>query len=185
MAVSLHKWCLARCVRPVPCVSAPRCPGACSPYKPPLRMEMKGVGNEFLSARIPDLTAIKQLRGENQREGGREKRDGGQRWRQEETPGKTQSFFSSFFFLHPPLLVPGCQAATMLSWSFFQSVGNREGPPHGGRGEGDDFGERWRRRRTKRRGEKIGLKTKTKGKTLRLEGNSTTSINVNAKGLAL
>lgn len=47
-----------------------------------------------------------------------------------------------FIFFTPPLLVPGCQAATMLSWSFFQSIGNREGPPHGGRGgEGNDFGE--------------------------------------------
>lgn len=108
----------------------------------PLRMEMKGVGNEFLSARIPDLTAINQLRGENQkeRERGRremEVRDGGKKRLQ----GK-QSFFS---FFTPPLLVPGCQAATMLSWSFFQSIGNREGPPRGGRGgEGNDFGERER-----------------------------------------
>lgn len=108
----------------------------------PLRMEMKRVGNEFLSARIPDLTTINQLRGENQREREGEKRDGGQRWRQEETPGKTELFFH---FFTPPLLVPGCQAATMLSWSFFQSIGNREGPPRGGRGgEGNDFGERER-----------------------------------------
>lgn len=34
----------------------------------PLRMEMKGVCNEFLSARVPDPTAISQLRGENQRD---------------------------------------------------------------------------------------------------------------------
>lgn len=50
----------------------------------------------------------------------------------------------------------GCQAATMLSWPFFQSIGNSVGPSHGGRrGQENDFGEglkevgeRWRRRAT-------------------------------------
>lgn len=64
-----------------------------------------------------------------------EVRDGGKKRLQ-----GTQSFFS---FFTPPLSVPGCQAATMLSWSFFQSIGNGEGPPRGGRGgEGNGFGER-------------------------------------------
>lgn len=52
----------------------------------------------------------------------------------------TELFFPPSFT--PPPLVPSCQAATMLSWSFFQSIGNRKGPPHGGRGgEGNGFGE--------------------------------------------
>ncbi len=40
----------------------------------PLRMEMKGVCNEFHSARVPDPTAISQLREENQRDREREKK---------------------------------------------------------------------------------------------------------------
>lgn len=142
--------------------SVPRC--ALS-LQAPLRMEMKGVGNEFLSARIPDLTTINQLRGENQRETERgrremEVRDGGKKRLQ----GKHRAFFH---FFTPPPLVPSCQAATMLSWSFFQSIGNRKGPPHGGRGgEGNAFGERQRRRQMKRRRNKTGLKTKTGGQTL-------------------
>lgn len=100
----------------------PRCT---FPLQAPLRMEMEGVCNEFLSARVPDPKTISQLRGQNQRE---RERDGDQRWRHEETPGKTPSFFSSFFT--PPLLVPGCQAATMLSWPFFSSIGNSVGPSH-------------------------------------------------------
>lgn len=41
-----------------------------------------------------------------------------------------------FFFLTPPppfflfyFVVSGCQAATVLSWPFFESVGNSVGPP--------------------------------------------------------
>ena len=123
----------------------------------PLRMEMKGVCNEFHSARVPDPTAISQLRGENQREG-RETgvRDGGKK----RLKGKHRAFFSFFlsffFFFTPPLLVPGCQAATMLSWPFFRSIGNSVGSSHGGRrGEGNGFGqgvfERGRRERERER----------------------------------
>lgn len=142
--------------------SVPRC--ALSLHKPPLRMEMKGVGNEFLSARIPDLPTINQLRGENQRESGRE---GEERWRSEmEARRDSRENTELFFSFPPPPLVPGCQAATMLSWSFFQSIGNREGPPHGGRGgEGNGLGERQRRRRMKRGRNKTGLETKTEGQT--------------------
>ena len=51
-------------------------------------------------------------------------------------------FLSFFFFFTPPLLVPGCQAATMLSWPFFRSIGNSVGSSHGGRrGEGNGFGQ--------------------------------------------
>lgn len=75
----------------------PRCAVS---LRAPLRIEMKGVCNESHSARVPDPTAIRRLRGENHRdrEGeGRETR--GQRWREEEAQGTTQSFF---FFLTPP-----------------------------------------------------------------------------------
>lgn len=47
-----------------------------------------------------------------------EVRDGGKKRLQ----GKHRAFFH---FFTPPPLVPSCQAATMLSWSFFQSIGNR------------------------------------------------------------
>lgn len=59
----------------------------------PLRMEMKGVCNEFHSARVPDPTAISQLRGENQREG-RETgvRDG----EKKRLRGKHRAFFIFF-----------------------------------------------------------------------------------------
>lgn len=78
-------------------------------------------------------------------------RDGGKK----RLKGKHRAFFFFFSFFTPPLLVPGCQAATMLSWPFFESIGNSVGPSHGDRrGEGNDFGEgylkeggeRWRRR---------------------------------------
>lgn len=36
-------------------------------------------------------------------------------------------FFLSPFFFTPPLLVPGCQAATMLSWPFFLVYGEQCG----------------------------------------------------------
>lgn len=65
-------------------------------------MEMKGVGNEFLSARIPDLPTINQLRGENQRESGRE---GEERWRSEmEARRDSRENTELFFFLLLPLL---------------------------------------------------------------------------------
>lgn len=121
----------------------------------PLRMEMKGVCNEFLSARVPDLTAISQLRGENQRDRERVERWGSEMEARRGSRENTGLFFFFFSFFTPPLLVPGCQAATMLSWPFFESIGNSVGPSHGDRrGEGNDFGEgylkeggeRWRRR---------------------------------------
>lgn len=56
-------------------------------------------------------------------------RDGGKR--------RLKGKHRAFSFLHPPLLVSGCQAATMLSWPFFQSVGNSVGSPH--RAGGNDF----------------------------------------------
>lgn len=101
----------------------------------PLRMEMKGVCNEFHSARVPDLTAISQLRGENQRDRERVERRGSE---MEGRRGSRENTGLFFHFLHPPLLVPGCQAATMLSWPFFQSIGNSVGPSRGV-GEGNDF----------------------------------------------
>lgn len=47
--------------------------------------------------------------------------------------------FFSFFFT-PPLLVPGCQAATMLSWPFFQSIGNSVGLSHRDRNGEEEAG---------------------------------------------
>lgn len=68
------------------------------------------------------------------RETERERR--GQGCREEETPGKTHCFVS----LPPPpppfFLMSGCQAATMLSWPFFESIGNSVGLPHAVAGEG-------------------------------------------------
>lgn len=97
----------------------------------PLRMEMKGVCNEFLSARVPDPAAISQLRGENQRDRERVERWGSEmkaRRGSRENTGLSLFFFSSLhFFLTPPLLVPGCQAATMLSWPFFLVYGEQCG----------------------------------------------------------
>ena len=54
-------------------------------------------------------------------------RDGGKKRLQ----GKHRAFF--IFLLPPPplLLVTGCQAATMLSWPFFESIGNSVGLSHG------------------------------------------------------
>lgn len=60
----------------------------------PLRMEMKGVCNEFHSARVPDPSAISQLRGENQRDRETGVRDGGKK----RLKGKHRAFFH---FLHP------------------------------------------------------------------------------------
>lgn len=42
-------------------------------------------------------------------------------------------FFPPLHFFFTPLLVPGCQAATMLSWPFSGSVGNSVGLSHGDR----------------------------------------------------
>lgn len=82
----------------------PRCAVS---LRAPLRIEMKGVCNESHSARVPDPTAVRRLRRENQRDGegeGRETR--GQRWREEEAQGTTQGLF---FFLTttPPFIFCG------------------------------------------------------------------------------
>ena len=130
----------------------------------PLRMEMKGVCNEFHSARVPDPTAISQLRGENQRDRERVERRGSEMEGRRGSRGNTELFL----FFTPPSLVPGCQAATMLSWPFFQSIENSVGPSHREgeergmvlRGEcWKEEGERWRRMSTvqQRTGEMIGL----------------------------
>lgn len=49
------------------------------------------------------------------------------------------NFFFPFFFT-PPLLVPGCQAATMLSWPFFGSIGNSVGLSQGDRSGEEEAG---------------------------------------------
>lgn len=85
----------------------------------PLRMEMKGVCNEFLSARVPDPAAISQLRGENQRDRERVERWGSEmkarRGSRENTGLSLFFFFSSlhffFFFFYTPAFsawLPGC-----------------------------------------------------------------------------
>lgn len=72
-------------------------------------MEMKGVCNEFLSARVPDPVAISQLRGENHRDGGEEGGEMGVRDEgKKRLKGKHRAllFFTPLsiffpFFLHP------------------------------------------------------------------------------------
>lgn len=114
-------------------------------------MEMKGVCNEFLSARVPDPVAISQLRGENHRDGGEEGGEMGVRDEgKKRLKGKHRALLFIFFFyppLHffsffftPPLLVPGCQAATMLSWPFFRSIGNSVGLSHRDRSGEEEAG---------------------------------------------
>lgn len=96
------------------CTSMPWCMLS---LQAPLRMEMKGVCNEFHSARVPDPTAISQLRGENQR-------DGGQRWREEEAQGKTQRFFFlHLFFFTPPSFrawLPSCYNVKLAFLSVYR-----------------------------------------------------------------
>lgn len=52
------------------------------------------------------------------------------------------------FFFYTPALVPGCQAATMLSWPFFGSIGTSVGLSQGDRRgrswEGGGWGEEGR-----------------------------------------
>lgn len=93
------------------CTSMPWC--ALS-LQAPLRMEMKGVCNEFHSARVPDPTTISQLREENQRDRERVEKRGsemeGRRGSRENT-GFFSFFFFSFFFFTPPCFsawLPSC-----------------------------------------------------------------------------
>lgn len=77
------------------CTSMPWC--ALS-LQAPLRMEMKGVCNEFLSARVPDLTAISQLRGENQRDRERVERWGSEMEARRGSRENTGLFFLFVFY---------------------------------------------------------------------------------------
>lgn len=77
----------------------------------PLRMEMKGVCNEFLSARVPDLTAISQLRGENQRDRERVERWGSEMEARRGSRENTGLFFFFFPFFYTPAFsawLPSC-----------------------------------------------------------------------------
>lgn len=71
-------------------------------------MEMKGVCNEFHSARVPDPTAISQLRGENQRDREGAERRGSEIERRRGSGENTGLF--SFFFLPPSFSawLPSC-----------------------------------------------------------------------------
>lgn len=84
-------------------------------------MEMKGVGNEFLSARIPDLPTINQLRGENQRESGRE---GEERWRSEmEARRDSRENTELFFFFSSPSFsawLPSCYNVKLVFLSVYR-----------------------------------------------------------------
>lgn len=70
-------------------------------------MEMKGVCNEFLSARVPDPTAISQLRGENQRD-----RERVERWGSEmEARRGSRENTGLFFIIYTPFFsasLPSC-----------------------------------------------------------------------------
>lgn len=129
MAVTLHKWCLAQCVRPAPPCKRTSMPWCALRRQAPLRMEMKGVCNEFLSARVPDPVAISQLRGENHRDGGERV----ERWGSEmkarrgsrENTGLSFFFPPSFFFpfFYTPALsawLPGCYNVKLAFLSVYR-----------------------------------------------------------------
>lgn len=67
----------------------------------------------------PSTSSEERIR---ERAGGREKRDGGQRWRQEETPGKTQSFFFFFSFYSPSFSawLPSCYNVKLVFLSVYR-----------------------------------------------------------------
>lgn len=65
----------------------------------------------------PSTSSEERIR---ERAGGREKRDGGQRWRQEETPGKTQSFFFSFYSPSFSAWLPSCYNVKLVFLSVYR-----------------------------------------------------------------
>lgn len=102
----------------------------------PLRMEMKGVCNEFHSARVPDPTTISQLRGENQRDRERVERRGsemeGRRGSRENT--------GLFFIFYTPLFsawLPSCYNVKLAFLSVYREQCGTV--TQGKRGEGNDF----------------------------------------------
>lgn len=90
-------------------------------------MEMKGVCNEFHSARVPDPAAISQLRGENQRDRERGKETGSGMEGRRGSRENIGLFFLFFHFLYTPSLsawLPSCYNVKLaFLWVYREQCG--------------------------------------------------------------
>lgn len=137
-------------------------------------MEMKGVCNEFHSARVPDPTAISQFGGENQRDRERVERRGSGMEERRDSRENTALFFSFFFFFTPPssfsAWLPGCYNVKLAFLSVYREqcgtvTWSKRGEGNGifSGGEGGERGRRHveekdnRSGQSKRTGEVMGL----------------------------
>lgn len=120
----------------------------------PLRMEMKGVCNEFHSARVPDPTAISQLRGENQRDRERVEKRGSEMEGRRGSRENTGLFFFIFYTPSFSAWLPSCYNVKLAFLLVYREQCGTV--TRSRRGEGNDFGggclkeggERWRRKAT-------------------------------------